>query len=74
MCEVYKDDHKHIKNRIDNEETSTGNYKLDYKKHYTRLKNEVKLLSMSFLRQTNDTLVVFSSFFRKTLKQGTDTL
>jgi len=31
MGEVYKDDHKHIENPNDNEETSTGNSKLGYK-------------------------------------------
>jgi len=30
MGEVYTNDHKHIENPSDNEETSTGNYKRGY--------------------------------------------
>jgi len=46
MCEVYKNVHKHIENRRDNEETSIENYKLGYICDYRLLNSTHTLLNL----------------------------
>ncbi len=47
MCEVYKNVHKHIENRRDNEETSIENYKLGYINNVLRCKHAYYIMGLT---------------------------